>query len=127
MSLDELRFTKDHEWASIREGVALIGVTDYAQKQLGDVVFVELPAVGRRLAQGEAFGVVESVKAVSDLFSPLSGEVIEVNQALIDSPQLINADPYHEGWMIKVRIAKADEIKGLMSSEDYESYLEKED
>jgi len=126
MSLDELRFTKDHEWASIREGVALIGVTDYAQKQLGDVVFVELPAVGRRLAQGEAFGVVESVKAVSDLFSPLSGEVIEVNQALIDSPQLINADPYHEGWMIKVRIAKADEIKGLMSSEDYESYLEKE-
>ncbi|MDH7498984.1 MAG: glycine cleavage system protein GcvH [candidate division NC10 bacterium] len=126
MSLEELRFSKDHEWAAIAEGVASIGITDYAQKQLGDVVFVELPAVGRNLAQGEAFGVVESVKAVSDLFSPLSGEVIEVNQSLVDSPQLINADPYHDGWMIKVRIAKADEIQGLMSSQDYERYLERE-
>ena len=125
MSIDELRFTKDHEWAAIREGIALIGITDYAQKQLGDVVFVELPAVGRSLAQGEVFGVVESVKAVSDLFSPLSGEVTEVNQALTDSPQLINRDPYHEGWMIKVKIAKAEEVEKLMSSVDYERYLEK--
>jgi len=126
MSLEDLRFSKDHEWAAIAGGVASIGITDYAQKQLGDVVFVELPAVGRKLAQGETFGVVESVKAVSDLFSPLSGEVVEVNQALADSPQLINADPYHEGWMIKVRMSKADEIQGLMSSEDYERYLETE-
>lgn len=124
MSLEELKYTKDHEWASLEEGIALIGITDYAQKQLGDVVFVELPAVGRNLARGEVFGVVESVKAVSDLFSPLSGEVIEVNHSLVESPQLINSDPYHEGWMIKVKIAKVEEVEKLMSSNDYEEFLE---
>jgi glycine cleavage system H protein len=124
MSLEELRYTQDHEWASIEEGVAAIGITDYAQKQLGDVVFVELPAVGRNLARGEVFGVVESVKAVSDLFSPLSGEVIAVNPSLVESPQLINADPYHDGWMIKIRIAKVEELEKLMSSREYEKFLE---
>jgi len=124
MNPEELRFTKEHEWASIKEGVGWVGITDYAQKQLGDVVFVELPAIGRVLAQNEAFGVVESVKAVSDLFSPLTGEVIAVNQALLDSPQLINSDPQHEGWMIQIRLSKPEEIDVLMSSEEYEKFLE---
>jgi glycine cleavage system H protein len=124
MNPEELKFTKEHEWTAIKEGVGRVGITDYAQKQLGDVVFVELPAIGRTLAQGEAFGVVESVKAVSDLFSPLTGEVIAVNQALLDSPQLINSDPYHEGWMIQIKLSKPEEMEVLMSSEEYEKFLE---
>jgi glycine cleavage system H protein len=124
MNPEDLRFTKEHEWASIKEGIALVGITDYAQRQLGDVVFAELPAIGRTLAQGEIFGVVESVKAVSDLFSPLSGEVTTVNQALLDSPQLINSDPYHEGWMIQIRLAKPEEFDSLMSLEEYEKSLQ---
>ncbi len=124
MNPKELRFTKEHEWAAIEEGVGRVGITDYAQKQLGDVVFVELPAIGRTLAQGGAFGVVESVKAVSDLFSPLTGEVIAVNQALLDSPQLINSDPYHEGWMIQIKLSRPEEIDVLMSSAEYEKFLE---
>jgi len=124
MNPEELRFTKEHEWVEIREGVGWVGITDYAQKQLGDVVFVELPVIGRTLVQGETFGVVESVKAVSDLFSPLTGEVIAVNQALLDSPQLINGDPHHEGWMIQIKVSKPKEINVLMSSEEYEKFLE---
>ena len=124
MSLEGLRFTKEHEWAAVQEGTAVVGITDYAQKQLGDVVFVELPAVSLTLAQGEVFGAVESVKAVSDLFSPFTGEVIEANHALADSPQLINSDPYHEGWMIKIRLAKPEETDTLMSAEGYERFLE---
>jgi len=124
MNPEDLRFTKEHEWASVKEGTALVGITDYAQRQLGDVVFAELPAIGRTLAQGEIFGVVESVKAVSDLFSPLSGEVTTVNQALLDSPQLINSDPYHEGWMIQIRLAKPEEFDSLMSLEEYEKFLQ---
>jgi len=120
----DLRFTKEHEWAMIKDGVGWVGITDYAQKQLGDVVFVELPAIGRTLAQGEIFGVVESVKAVSDLFSPLSGEVFAANQVLLDSPQLLNGDPYHEGWMIQIRVSKPEEVNALMSSEEYEKFLE---
>ena len=124
MSLDQLKFTKEHEWASIQEGIATVGITEYAQKQLGDVVFVELPALHRNLAQGEAFGVVESVKAVSDLFSPLTGEIIGVNQALVDSPQLINHDPYHEGWIIKIRVSDPGEFDHLMSREEYEKLFQ---
>ena len=124
MNPEELRFTEEHEWAAVKEGVGLVGITDYAQKQLGDVVFVELPAIGRTLAQGEIFGVVESVKAVSDLFSPLTGEVIAVNKALLDSPQLLNSDPYHEGWMIQIKLSRPEEISSLMSSEAYEKFLE---
>jgi glycine cleavage system H protein len=123
MNPEELKFTKEHEWAGVKEGIGWVGITDYAQKQLGDVVFVELPAVGRTLAQGEIFGVVESVKAVSDLFSPLSGEVTAVNHALLDSPQLANNDPYHEGWMIQIKLAKPEEIGGLMSFKEYEKFL----
>lgn len=126
MGIEELKFSKEHEWAAIQEGIAVVGITDFAQKQLGDVVFVELPAVGRTLTQEEVFGVVESIKAVSDLFSPLTGEVIEVNHALVDSPQLVNSDPYHEGWMIRVRLAKAEEVDGLMSSKEYEAFLDRE-
>jgi glycine cleavage system H protein len=124
MNPEGLKFTKEHEWTAIEEGVGRVGITDYAQKQLGDVVFVELPAIGRTLAQGEAFGVVESVKAVSDLFSPLTGKVIAVNQALLDSPQLINSDPYHEGWMIQIKLSKPEEMDALMSFEEYEKFLE---
>ena len=124
MSLDQLKFTKEHEWASIQEGIATVGITEYAQKQLGDVVFVEFPTLHRNLAQGEAFGVVESVKAVSDLFSPLTGEIIGVNQALVDSPQLINHDPYHEGWIIKIRVSDPGEFDHLMSREEYEKLFQ---
>jgi len=124
MGVEELRFTKDDEWAFIQGDIALVGITDHAQKQLGDIVFVELPAVGRQLGRGEVFGVVESVKAVSDLFSPVSGEVMEVNRSLADSPQLVNSDPYHDGWMIKIKMTKVEEIQELMSFEEYNKFLE---
>ena len=124
MSLDQLKFTKEHEWASMDGGIATVGITEYAQKQLGDVVFVELPVLHRNLIQGEAFGVVESVKAVSDLFSPLTGEIIEVNQALVDSPQLINHDPYHEGWIIKMRVLNPGEFDQLMSKGEYDGHFQ---
>jgi glycine cleavage system H protein len=114
----DLKYTKDHEWVRISGGDAEVGITDYAQQQLGDVVFVDLPAVGRTLAQGEVFGTIESVKAVSELFSPVSGEVVAVNTDLPNKPEVVNTEP-HATWMIKVRVADAAETSALLSSAQY--------
>jgi glycine cleavage system H protein len=117
----ELRYTKDHEWVRIDGEEATVGITDYAANQLGDIVFVELPDVGRALQQSATFGVVESVKAVSDLFSPLTGEVVAGNDALAGSPELVNSDPFGEGWMIRVRLTALDEVEGLLDAAAYDA------
>ncbi len=119
----DLQYTKSHEWVRVESGVATVGITEHAQDELGDVVFVELPEQGATLAAGDSFGAVESVKAVSDLYAPVGGEVVEVNGALEDSPEKINEDPYGEGWILKLRIS--DEAD-LLSAADYERLLEEE-
>ncbi len=119
----DLQYTKSHEWVRVESGVATVGITEHAQDELGDVVFVELPEQGATLAAGDSFGAVESVKAVSDLYAPVSGEVVEVNGMLEDSPEKINEDPYGEGWILKLRIS--DEAD-LLSAADYERLLEGE-
>lgn len=116
----DLRYTKDHEWVRIDGDQATIGVTDFAASQLGDVVFVDLPAVGRALDQHGTFGVVESVKAVSDLFAPIGGQVAEVNAALADQPELVNSDPFGAGWMIKISVADPGQVAGLLDAAAYE-------
>ena len=116
----ELHYTKDHEWLRLDGDVATIGVTSFAAEQLGDVVFVELPDVGRTLAQHGTFGVVESVKAVSDLFAPVSGEVVEANAALAGEPELVNSDPYGSGWMIRIRLSEPGQLDGLLDATAYE-------
>lgn len=120
---EDLKYTKEHEWAKVEGGRARVGITDYAQRELGDVVFVELPKVGTRLRQMQPFGVVESVKAVSDLFAPLSGEVVEVNTALAERPDLVNQDPYGEGWMIVIAVAEPKDLDQLLAARQYEQYL----
>jgi glycine cleavage system H protein len=119
----DLRYTKEHEWVKVDGKAARVGITDYAQAELGDVVFVELPKVGARVQQGKPFGVVESVKAVSDLFAPLSGEVKEVNSELTNRPEMANQDPYGTGWMIVITISSPDEINALLTSNQYEALL----
>ena len=114
----ELKYTKDHEWIRLDESTGQIGITDYAQEQLGDVVYVELPEVGRVVTQGEQFGSVESVKAVSDLYCPVSGEVVEVNTALETQPELVNKDP-HQNWIIVVKLSKPDELDTLIDADAY--------
>jgi glycine cleavage system H protein len=122
---EELQYTKSHEWVRTEGDTATIGITDYAQDELGDVVYVELPEADASLDAGESFGTVESVKAVSDLYTPVGGEVVEVNEALSDSPEKINEDPYGEGWIIKIQIS--DEGSALLSASDYEKFLEEEE
>jgi glycine cleavage system H protein len=125
MNLPEnLKYTKDHEWALIEGDIAIIGITDFAQKELGDIVFVEIETVDETLAQEEIFGTVEAVKTVSDLFMPLGGEIIEKNPALEDSPELINKDPYGEGWMIKVKMLNPAEANNLLSAAEYKALIE---
>ena len=116
----DLRYTNDHEWIRVADDEATIGITAYAADQLGDIVFVELPDAGRALDQSAAFGVVESVKAVSDLFAPVSGEVIEINAALADTPELVNTDPYQGAWMIRVRMRDPGEVDGLLDASAYD-------
>jgi glycine cleavage system H protein len=116
----DLRYTKEHEWAKLEGDKARIGITAFAQEQLGDVVFVELPKVGAKVTAMKTFGVVESVKAVSDLFAPLSGEVVETNTELTKKPETVNSDPYGQGWMIVIKLANPKEMDGLMSAADYE-------
>ncbi len=118
------RYSKDHEWLRVEADRATIGITDYAQNQLGDVVFLELPEVGRVLKAGEIFGTVESVKAVSELYAPVAGEVVEVNSALVDRPEKINSDPYGEGWMVRLRLTDAMAAEGLMDAEAYAKHVE---
>jgi glycine cleavage system H protein len=116
----DLRYTKDHEWVKLDGDIATIGVTDYAASQLGDVVFVDLPAVGKTVDQFATFGVVESVKAVSDLYAPVAGEVTEVNAELGAKPELVNSDPFGEGWMIRVKVVDADQLAGLLDAAGYD-------
>jgi glycine cleavage system H protein len=116
---DDLKYTKEHEWVRVEGDRATVGVTDYAQRQLGDVVFIELPQLGVQLEQMKAFGVIEAVKAVSDIFSPISGEVAEVNSQLESQSNLINTDPYGEGWIIKIKVKDPAELDALLSPADY--------
>ena len=127
MNLDELRYSKEHEWLRLdQDGRAVVGITDFAQDSLGDVVFVELPEVGDIVSQFEKMGEIESVKAVSDLFSPVSGRVIERNDRLRDHPELVNETPYGEGWMLLVDLAEPAEVGKLLSAADYRSFVESE-
>ena len=119
----ELRYTKEHEWAKLEGDKARVGITAFAQEQLGDVVFVELPKLGAKITAMKTFGVVESVKAVSDLFAPLSGEVVEINAELPKAPEMVNADPYGKGWMIVIKLSNAKEWEGLMPAGDYEKLI----
>lgn len=123
---DTLRYTKDHEWIRVEGDRGTIGITDYAQNQLGDVVFLELPAVGRAVSAGETFGTVESVKAVSELFAPVSGEVVETNGALVSSPETVNSDPYGKGWMLVVKLGDAAQVAGLLDAAAYQALVESE-
>ncbi|MDP9378643.1 MAG: glycine cleavage system protein GcvH [Chloroflexota bacterium] len=123
MNPEDCRYTREHEWVRMEDdGVAVVGITDYAQHQLGDVVYVDLPEVGTTVEQNQPFGSIDSVKTASDLFSPLSGEVLEVNQAAGDSPELVNSDPYGEGWMLKVRPSDASQLDLLMTAGEYAEY-----
>ena len=121
---EDVRYTREHEWAREQGGVVTVGITGYATDQLGDVVFVELPDVGRKLDAGKTFGVVEAVKTVSDLYAPVAGEVVEVNGALSDNPAVVNADPYGQGWMVKIRLADPKSFAALLSSADYAKLVE---
>lgn len=120
---EDLKYTKDHEWIKIEDDIATIGITDFAQSELGDIVYVEVETVGETLDQDEVFGTVEAVKTVSDLFQPLSGEIISFNEALEDDPEVVNTDPYGEGWMVKIKISNADQIDSLLSSDGYKEVI----
>jgi glycine cleavage system H protein len=119
----DLKYTKEHEWALVEGGTVTIGITDHAQSALGDIVYCELPKVGRELKAGETFGVVESIKAVSDLYAPLSGKVIAINSSVVDNPGAINVDPYRGSWMIKVELKNKDELQSLLDSSKYEELV----
>jgi glycine cleavage system H protein len=123
---DDLYYSKDHEWIRVDGDRGTVGITDHAQQQLGDVVYVELPASGSSYRQGETFGSVESVKAVSELYLPVSGEVLEVNAALADRPEVVNSDPHGDGWMVVARVTAPDELSGLMRAAEYERYVKEE-
>ncbi|MEO8380791.1 MAG: glycine cleavage system protein GcvH [Acidobacteriota bacterium] len=123
---EDNHYAKSHEYVHLEGDIATIGITEYAQKELGDVVFVELPQVGSVLEAADELGSIESVKAVSELFSPMTGEVVEINEALADNPALINTDPYGDGWMIRMRVSDATEVDELMTAEEYDEYIEKE-
>lgn len=116
-----LKYTRDHEWVLIEGDTAKVGITDFAQGELGDVVFVEIETEGETLSQGDTFGTIEAVKTVSDLFMPMGGEVLEVNPKLEDAPEVVNSDPYGDGWMIRIRISDASEADNLLSADDYEA------
>ena len=122
----DLRYTKDHEWVRVEGDKGTVGITDYAQNQLGDVVYVELPEVGRKLEVHQTFGTVESVKAVSELFAPVAGEVVEANTALVESPEAINTDPFGKAWMIKVRLSNPAAVDSLMDAAAYRKFVESE-
>ncbi len=121
---NDLKYSKTHEWARVENDVATVGITDHAQAELGDIVYLELPEVGRVLSHDDQFGEVESVKAVSELYSPVSGEVIETNEAITQTTEVVNEDPYVRGWLIKVRLADPSELSQLMDASDYEKFAE---
>ena len=118
----DLRYTKEHEWIKLEGDIATVGITDFAQSELGDIVYVEIETVGQTLAQDEIFGSVEAVKTVSDLFLPIAGEVLEVNEALNNTPELVNSDPFGEGWMIKMKVANVADVEALMDVDTYKAH-----
>ncbi len=120
---ENFRYTKEHEWVLVEAGIGTIGITDHAQQELGDIVYVDLPKVGAAVDQGKSLGSVESVKAVSDVYSPVSGEVIEVNHALSEAPEKLNQDPHGDAWLVKVRLTAPGEISNLLSAAEYQSYI----
>ncbi len=122
-----LKYTKEHEWIQVDGEVGIVGITDYAQNELSDIVFVELPEVGQKVAKGERVATLEAVKTVADVYSPVTGEVIEVNERLADEPDLINRDPYGDGWIVKIKIENPDELNDLLSAEEYEKLVEEEE
>lgn len=119
----ELKYSKDHEWIRVEGDVAVVGITDFAQSELGDIVFVDIDQEGETLNSEEVFGSVEAVKTVSDLFMPISGEVAEVNELLADEPEKVNGDPYGDGWMIKIKMSDSSEVDGLMSADEYKDHI----
>lgn len=121
-----LKYSREHEWVKVEGNVALVGITDFAQDELGDVVYVELPDVGAELEANNTFGVVESVKAVSDLYSPVTGTVTEVNEELNDQPELVNSDPYEDAWMLRIEMSDTSEVDGLLDADEYKSFVEEE-
>jgi len=123
---EDLSYTKDHEWVRVKGDLATVGITDHAQKQLGDVVYVELPKVGDKFETTEPFGSVESVKAVSEIYMPVTSSVVEVNESLNDSPEQVNEDPYGDGWMVVVRMENPAQVDGLLSAAEYEDYIKEE-
>jgi len=123
---NDLKYSRSHEWVRVEGSEAVVGLTDYAQEELGDIVYIELPEEGEEVEKENAFGVVESVKATEDLFSPVSGKVVEVNSPLDDSPEMVNEDPYGDGWLIRLEMTDQDEIKELMNAEQYHAYVEAE-
>jgi len=120
---ENLKYTKDHEWLKVEGNTGYVGVTDFAQGELGDIVFIEIETLGETLKREEVFGTIEAVKTVSDMFMPVSGEILEINPALEDSPDLVNKDPYGKGWMVKIKISDASEIKELLTAEKYKELL----
>ena len=122
--LQELRYSREHEWVAVDENIATIGITDFAQEQLGDIVYVELPETGTQVTKDDKFGVVESVKAVSDVYSPVTGTVVAVNTGLPNSPETINEEPYGDGWMIRVEMSDPEELNDLMTAAEYEKFIE---
>jgi len=123
---EDLHYSKDHEWVRVEGGEAIIGITDYAQNSLGDVVYVELPKAGDEFAANESFGSVESVKAVSEVFTPVAGVVAKINEALADEPEVVNSDPYNEGWMIRIKMANPGEVDSLLTAAEYEDFTKAE-
>jgi len=123
---EEFRYTKEHEWVKSEGGIGVVGITDHAQHELGDIVYVDLPKVGSTVEKGKSLGSVESVKAVSDIYSPISGEVIEINESLTTAPEKLNEDPHGVAWLVKVRLSAPDELKQLLSALDYQTYIEAE-
>lgn len=119
-----LLYTEDHEWVRVEDDVCVVGITHFAQEELGEVVFVELPEVGQVFDAGDEIGTIESVKAVAEVYTPVAGEIVEVNEAVADEPELINEDPHHDGWLIKLRFSSADDLKKLMSADKYAAFVE---
>lgn len=123
MVVDGLYYTREHEWLKVEDGVGVVGITDYAQSELGDIVMVDLPKVGTRVSQMRTIGTIEAVKAVSDIYSPISGEVVEINNEVISNPALVNQDPYGKGWLVKIKIENQEELKSLLLADDYRKLI----
>ena len=121
---NSLKYTKEHEWINVKDGIGIIGITDFAQSELGDIVFVELPNIGDKIAQNDVFGTIEAVKTLADLFSPISGEIIEINDELENSPEVINSDCYNGGWIVKIKLSDKSELSNLLSDIDYKKLID---